>query len=93
PGIVFGIEHISIMMILVTMLGGAATLWGPVVGAAIYILVAEIFRVYVGSGHLIFFGILIIVIILFFPNGIVGTLADWRLRKQRRVPAEKAVAA
>ena len=88
PGIVFSIADISIMMILVTMLGGAATLLGPVVGAVIYILVSELFRVWVKSGHLIFFGILIIVIIIFFPSGIVGTISQWRAaRKLRRASA------
>jgi branched-chain amino acid transport system permease protein len=84
PGIVFDLSKISIMMILVTMLGGAATLWGPALGAVIYILVSEIFRVYVGSGHLVFFGMLIIVIILFFPNGIVGSILEAKGRRERR---------
>jgi branched-chain amino acid transport system permease protein len=84
PGIVFDLSKISIMMILVTMLGGAATLWGPALGAVIYILVSEGFRVYVGSGHLVFFGVLIIVIILFFPNGIVGSILEAKGRRDRR---------
>ena len=83
PGIVFSIADISIMMILVTMLGGAATTWGPPVGAVVFILVSEIFRVWVGAGHLIFFGVLIITIIIFFPNGIVGTL-NLRAARRRR---------
>ena len=94
PGIVFSIADISIMMILVTMLGGAATLVGPVVGAVIYILVSELFRVWVKSGHLLFFGILIIVIIIFFPSGIVGTISQWRAgRKLRRASAAQKAAA
>lgn len=87
PGIVFSITDISIMMILVTMLGGAATMWGPAVGAVLYILVSEFFRVWVKSGHILFFGILIIVIILFFPQGIVGTLAERRRRRRLRAAA------
>lgn len=83
PGIVFSIENISIMMILVVMLGGAATMWGPAVGAVIYILVSEAMRVYVRSGHLVFFGALIIAIIIYFPNGIVGTWLESRARKRR----------
>ena len=86
PGIVFSIPDISIMMILVTMLGGAATKWGPAVGAVIFILVSEIFRVWVGSGHLLFFGVLIVAIIIYFPSGIVGAIMDWRARR-RRAPA------
>ena len=93
PGIVFSIADISIMMILVTMLGGAATLVGPVVGAVIYILVSELFRVWVRSGHLLFFGILIIVIIIFFLRDRrhdlpvvwpAGSFAEPRRRRRRR---------
>ena len=88
PGIVFSIADISIMMILVTMLGGAATQAGPAVGAVIYILVSEVFRVWVRSGHLIFFGVLIIVIIIFFPNGIVGMWNDMKAKRGRRLKAD-----
>lgn len=87
PGIVFSVADISIMMILVTMLGGAATEWGPAVGAVIFILVSEIFRVFLKSGHLIFFGALIVAIIIYFPNGIVGTIAD---RRRSRLVREGA---
>lgn len=87
PGIVFSVHDISVMMILVTMLGGVATLWGPAVGAVLYILVSELFRVWLKSGHLIFFGVLIVVIIIFFPQGIVGTIQQRRSSRQRRRPA------
>jgi branched-chain amino acid transport system permease protein len=85
PGIVFSIHDISVMMILVTMLGGVATTWGPAVGATIYILMSEAFRTYLKSGHLVFFGLLIIVIIIFFPQGIVGTLRETLQRRKRRL--------
>jgi branched-chain amino acid transport system permease protein len=85
PGIVFGVEQISVMMILVVMLGGAGTMWGPAAGAVVYVLMSEVLRVFLARGHLVFFGILIIVIIIYFPKGIVGTLEDWRTR--RRAPA------
>ena len=94
PGIVFSVHDISVMMILVTMLGGVATAWGPAVGAVLYILVSELFRVWVKTGHLIFFGVLIVVIIIFFPQGIVGTINQWRAsRRQRRAPAGRQAAA
>lgn len=93
PGIVFSVPNISIMMILVTMLGGAATRWGPPVGAVLFVLVSEIFRVWVGSGHLIFFGALIIAIIIYFPNGIVGTWQDRQSRRRRQAASVLPAAA
>ncbi len=88
PFIVFSIENISIMVILVVMLGGAGTMWGPAVGAVLYILMFEVFRVLMTRGHLLVFGVLIILIIIRFPSGIVGTLNERRTqRKAQAMPA------
>lgn len=93
PGIVFNLQNISILMILIAILGGVATIWGPAVGATLYILISEVFRVTIGSGHLVFFGALIIIIVIYFPNGIVGAVND-RLaaRKRARTPTGEAAA-
>ena len=74
PKVVFALHDISIVTIMVVMIGGVATEWGPVVGAIIMVLLAEIIRSIpvLGTAHLTFFGILLIVIIIFLPNGIVG---------------------
>jgi branched-chain amino acid transport system permease protein len=75
------------------MLGGAATLAGPAVGAVLYILMSEVFRVLLKSGHLLFFGILICVIIIFFPQGIVGTVREKLAGRRLRAAAASAAAA
>ncbi len=74
PKVVFALHDISIVAIMVVMVGGVATYWGPVVGAIIMVLLAEIIRSLpmLGTAHLTFFGVLLIVIIIFLPNGIVG---------------------
>jgi branched-chain amino acid transport system permease protein len=74
PTVVFALHDISIVTIMVVMVGGVATYWGPVVGAIIMVLLAEIIRSIpaLGTAHHTFFGILLIVIIIFLPNGIVG---------------------
>ncbi len=74
PNIVFNLADISVMVILVVMLGGAATAWGPTVGAALYIFLGEWFRATLGSANVLIFGILVCLIIMFLPNGIVGEL-------------------
>lgn len=80
PKVVFALHDISIVAIMVVMIGGVATYWGPVVGAVIMVLLAEIIRSIplLGTAHLTFFGILLIVIIIFLPNGIVGDLPKLR---------------
>jgi branched-chain amino acid transport system permease protein len=74
PHVVFGLHDISIITIMIVMVGGVATYWGPLVGALIMVLLAELIRSLPGLGaaNQTLFGILLIVIIIFLPNGIVG---------------------
>jgi branched-chain amino acid transport system permease protein len=70
------------MAILVGIIGGVATIWGPAAGAFIMIGVQETFRsaffglapAWVSEGHVLVFGLLVIFVILFMANGVVG---DW----------------
>jgi branched-chain amino acid transport system permease protein len=77
PKVVFALHDISIVTIMVVMVGGVVTYWGPAVGAIIMVLLAEVIRSIpmLGTAHQTFFGILLIVIIIFLPNGIVGDFA------------------
>jgi branched-chain amino acid transport system permease protein len=74
PGIVFALGEISILTVMVVMVGGVATYWGPIVGAIIMVFFSELIRSLptLGAAHQTLFGILLIVIIIFLPNGIVG---------------------
>jgi branched-chain amino acid transport system permease protein len=74
PHVVFALHDVSIVTIMIVMVGGVATFWGPFVGAIIMVFLAELVRSIPGLGvaHQTFFGILLIVIIIFLPNGIVG---------------------
>jgi branched-chain amino acid transport system permease protein len=74
PKVVFALHDVSIVTIMVVMAGGVATYWGPLVGALIMVLLAELIRSNPGLGaaHQTLFGILLIFIIIFLPNGIVG---------------------
>jgi branched-chain amino acid transport system permease protein len=74
PKVVFNLHDISIVTIMVVMVGGVATYWGPVIGAIIMVLLAELIRSNPGLGaaHQTLFGILLIFIIIFLPNGVVG---------------------
>lgn len=74
PHVAFALHDISIITIMIVMVGGVATYWGPFVGSVIMVLLAEFIRSLPGLGaaHQTLFGILLIVIIIFLPNGIVG---------------------
>lgn len=74
PHMVFNLAAISIMIILCVMLGGAGTLWGPVLGAATYIILSEALRAAIGPISYLVFPIIACLIIMFLPDGIIG---DW----------------
>ena len=76
PHIVFALHDISIIAIMVVMVGGVATRWGPFVGAGIMVVLSEFIRSLprIGAAHQTLFGLLLIVIIIFLPNGVVGDL-------------------
>ncbi|PSP78985.1 branched-chain amino acid ABC transporter permease [Halobacteriales archaeon QS_1_68_20] len=60
----------GIIMILV---GGIGTLWGPMVGAA-FITVFEEFATVVGNWHL-YLGVLFVTMVIFLPGGIAGAIS------------------
>jgi len=71
PDIVF-IERRTIDMVMMSMLGGLGTVAGPVMGATIIYWLRDIVWANLGDYHLMAQGILLIVLILFVPNGITG---------------------
>lgn len=93
PEVVFSLHHISIMAILVGIIGGVGTIWGPPLGAFIMVFLQETFRSsffglaprWVSELHVFVFGLLVIFVILYMANGIVG---DWN--KIRRLWSGKA---
>lgn len=76
PKVAFALHDISIITIMIVMVGGVATYWGPFVGSVIMVILSEIFRNInikgIESAYQTLFGILLIIIIIFLPKGIVG---------------------
>ncbi|MGC2698218.1 MAG: branched-chain amino acid ABC transporter permease [Candidatus Angelobacter sp.] len=77
---------ISVQIAIITMLGGAGTLLGPVVGAVLLLGASELFKNQFQESHLLIYGVLIVVVVLFLPEGIVGGLQH-RFRSRARPPA------
>jgi branched-chain amino acid transport system permease protein len=67
---------IGAKIVLMTILGGRGTVAGPVVGAILFVAANEFFVAYFGASELNIAatGALLILALLFFPDGIVGTL-------------------
>ena len=69
----------SIHPLLWTLLGGAGTVLGPVLGTALMFLLVDVATGFT-SANLLFVGVALIVLVLFAPKGILGTLRQrcWR---------------
>ena len=72
PYIVFSIVDVSIAVVLMVALGGIGTFWGPAIGAAVVVLLSEGLRTAFAEVHVLVYGMLIILVILFLPQGIAG---------------------
>jgi branched-chain amino acid transport system permease protein len=82
---------ISVQIILSVLLGGRATLWGPVLGAFIIEPLNEFANQSLGGGNsrLLIFGGLMALVVLFMPQGIVPFVRD--LIESRRRRGEDAI--
>ncbi len=88
PQGVFGF-HMSVAILLMPIIGGIGTVWGPVIGGAIYGIVHEEIVAAFPQIHLLLYGTLLILIILFEPLGVIGLLG----RSFRRVQQVRSGAA
>jgi branched-chain amino acid transport system permease protein len=75
PNSLFGMS-MSIELILRPIVGGLGTLFGPIIGSIILTPLSEISRAYFAKGgleglHLVLYGILTILVVLFMPKGII----------------------
>ena len=71
PDAVFSIS-MSVEMVFIAVVGGIATTGGPIVGAIFLVVISEIFRDRFQAGHLIFYGLLMMIVIRYLPGGIWG---------------------
>ncbi len=71
---------ISIQIVLISMLGGAGSVMGPVVGAAILIPISEVTRVWLGHKgtgvDMLIYGFLITLISVYQPKGVWGLFTN-----------------
>jgi branched-chain amino acid transport system permease protein len=70
--IAFASTTYGVWMVLMAILGGKGTLWGPVIGAVVFHATQELFWIYVLSWQRVALGLLIVIIVVFFPQGILG---------------------
>ena len=71
PTVTFGI-----FMVVMCLLGGKGTLWGPVIGATLFHAFKEVTWTYMLGWQWVALGGLIIVLVVFFQQGIVGWMQE-----------------
>jgi branched-chain amino acid transport system permease protein len=88
PNSVFGIP-LSVEIVIRPIVGGAGTVLGPILGSFILSPLAEAARIYFGQGswsgaHLIAYGLLLIAVVLFLPQGAYPALRRFWLKAAPR---------
>ena len=59
-------------MLTMVYIGGQGTILGPIIGAAFFVALKQFLVMNVGEYHMIIFGTLFIIVVLFLPGGIVS---------------------
>jgi branched-chain amino acid transport system permease protein len=77
PDAAFDADY-TLLPLAMALLGGVHSSVGPVIGAILLGLVAEILKLKIPYGHLVVYGLIIIIVILFMPNGLYGLWRKWR---------------
>jgi branched-chain amino acid transport system permease protein len=107
PPTVLGLD-VSVQIMLICIIGGMGTLWGPVLGSLILVPLSEALRsnmftdllVKIGlvsadsrvgiflkenlsHAHVLLYGILVVLVILFMPDGLMGFVKKLAMRQKR----------
>ena len=110
PPTVFGLDT-SVQIVLICIIGGIGTIFGPVVGSLVLVPLSEALRSNMiaetlfktglvseqsgvgsflkenlGHAHALIYGILVVVVILFMPEGVLGFIKKLTLKKAKATP-------
>ena len=85
----FGISW-TVSVVFIVIIGGIGTMAGPVVGSVVYVILSEVLAQFKGWSNIIL-GVIAILVILFLPDGIMGTLQKklhFEILSQKRLSGE-----
>ena len=74
--VAYPIPTFGIFMVAMVLLGGKGTLWGPVLGAIIFHIIKETTWTYLLNLQWVALGLILIINIVYFQQGIMGWLQD-----------------
>ncbi len=79
PGIAFN-PLFSFLPVLMAIFGGMGNMYGPVIGAIIFSYLQEILITRFSELYMLIFGIILVIAILYLPNGLIGLVQKLWIR-------------
>jgi branched-chain amino acid transport system permease protein len=68
--------------VIIVFVGGIGTVLGPIIGSCFFVLLQQLLSLYLPMGmHILVFGILFIIVVLFLPKGLIGTIKRFRQKE------------
>jgi len=89
---VMSLHNSGFVVMMVLIGGGLVSFWGPVIGAAVFILARDLLGAYT-EAWLLWYGLLFMAVVLFQPEGIAGAWQAWRRRRHAHQQAQAAAPA
>ena len=68
----------SFLPVLMAIFGGMGQFYGPILGAAIFAYLEEVLLTRFPYYYMLIFGIILVVAIVYLPDGLVGLVQKWR---------------
>ncbi len=75
--------HVTFEVLLFVVMGGIGTITGPIVGAIIVTLLGEMLH-FLDAYRLVAYGLILVLVIIFMPQGIVGGLLNLKAKLSSR---------
>jgi branched-chain amino acid transport system permease protein len=73
---------LSVKPLVMVLLGGLGTVFGPAIGAFVLLLLEEVVWRNLLTFHAAALGIIIVLLVLFLPNGLLTLVRNWRTAKR-----------
>jgi len=80
---VMSLHNSGFVVMMVLIGGGLVSFWGPLIGAAFFILARDLLGAYTET-WLLWYGLVFMALVLFKPEGIAGMWQAWRARARTR---------
>lgn len=94
----------SIYFLIMVVIGGTGSIWGGLIGATVYVCLGELLKEIVplfipnasGEFEIVFFGILLVMMLIYMPNGLSHSISkivkrllpDWRRKNESMLVSE-----